>query len=133
MTMPFTLHPLTSSDVPRCVDIYFSSFQNPHSIGCWPRVASVREWWENMLYTELDEPGAYWLKAVSTGTGSGNKSPSGEIAAFAKWVEPKPGVEPETDLPEWPEGADNALCDETFGSWARRRRILMGARGHWCE
>ena len=123
--MSFTLHSLVAVDVPTCVSIYFSAFQNPHSLGCWPRIDTVRSWWENMLYDELDEPGAHWLKAVSTSTG--------QLAAFAKWVEPKPGVFPDTSLAQWPEGADQALCDETFGAWARRRRELMGDRGHWCK
>ena len=78
-----------------------------------------------MILTELDEPQSHWLKAVSTSTG--------EIAGFAKWQEPKPGVEPDVSLPEWPEGADERLCDETFGAWAQGHRDLMGRRGHWCE
>ena len=77
-----------------------------------------------MIDDELKEPGAHWLKAVSTNTG--------EIAAFVKWQEPKPGVEPEVDLPTWPEGADEELCNETFGAWAKAHRELMGKRGHWC-
>jgi hypothetical protein len=75
--------------------------------------------------TELDEAGSHWLKAVSTTTG--------DIVAFVKWQEPKPGTEPSTELPEWPEQADRALCDETFGAWARSHQELMGARGHWCK
>lgn len=77
-----------------------------------------------MIYDELKEPGAHWLKAVSTSTA--------EIAAFVKWQEPKPGIEPDVDLPTWPEGADRELCNETFGDWARAHRELMGKRGHWC-
>ena len=78
-----------------------------------------------MIRQELDEFGAHWLKAVSTSTN--------RIVGFVKWVEPKAGATPSTDLPEWPEDADKALCDETFGAWARKRVELMGSRGHWCE
>ncbi|KAM3418057.1 hypothetical protein BST61_g6263 [Cercospora zeina] len=76
-----------------------------------------------MINSELHEPGAHWLKAVSNETGA--------IAGFVKWQEPKPGVEPDTNLPEWPEEADRELCDGTFGAWARARRELMGREGHW--
>jgi hypothetical protein len=78
-----------------------------------------------MIYDELEEPGSHWRKAVSTSTG--------EIAGFTKWQQPKPGVAPDTSLPDWPEDADKALCDETFGAWARAHRDLMETRGHWCK
>ncbi len=123
--MSFDLQPLTAADVPNCVTIYFNAFQNPHSLACWPRVASVRIWWEKMIYDELDEPGSHWLKAVSKN--------AGDIAGYVKWVEPKPGVEPSVDLPAWPEDADQDLCNETFGAWARKHRELFGKRGHWCQ
>lgn len=121
----FILLPLQPADIANCVNIYFAAFQNAHSLGCWPRIPSVRAWWENMITDELYEPGAHWLKAVSKQTG--------EIAGFAKWQEPKSGKESDTALPQWPEGADTALCDETFGAWARKHGELMGVRGHWCE
>lgn len=123
--MAFDLTPLEEEDATRCVSIYFAAFQNPHSLACWPRTPSVRAWWEDMIRTELEDAGSHWLKAVSKETG--------EIAGFAKWQEPKPGVEPSVDLPQWPEGADHKLCNETFGEWARTHRQLMGDRGHWCE
>lgn len=123
--MAFDLQPLLHEDAERCVTIYFAAFQNPHSLGCWPRSPIVRAWWEKMIRDELDEPGAHWLKAVSKATG--------EIAGFVKWQEPKPGKEPDEDLPQWPEGADEKLCDETFGTWAKMHRTLLGSRGHWCK
>lgn len=123
--MAFTLHPLTRADIPACVTIYFAAFQNPHSLGCWPRTPAVRAWWEAMMADELDEPGAHWLKAVSAATG--------ELAGFVKWQQPTHGVAPSEALPRWPEGADARLCQETFGAWARGHRELMGERGHWCR
>ncbi|KAK4501097.1 hypothetical protein PRZ48_006903 [Zasmidium cellare] len=119
----FTLQPLQEPDIPRCVTIYFTSFQNAHSHGCWPRSPAVRAWWETMLRDELHEPGANWLTAKDVSTG--------EIAGFCKWVEPAPGKEPDETLPRWPEGADEKLCNETFGAWARRKTELMGRRGFW--
>ena len=124
--MAFTLQPLSYEDAARCVDVYFAAFQNPHSLGCWPRdVATVRAWWEKMIRDELTEPGAHWFKAVDTSTN--------EIAGFVKWMAPRPGTFPETQLPTWPEGADIALCDKTFGAWAGKHRELMQDRGHWCK
>jgi len=78
-----------------------------------------------MILDELTEPGAHWFKAVVTGTD--------EIAGFVKWVAPRPGTFPNTQLPAWPEGADAALCDKTFGAWAGKHRELMQDRGHWCK
>ena len=123
----FTLRPLTAPDIPVCASIYFSSFQNPHSLACWPRTPAVRGWWETMFRDELHEPGAHWLVAVTTD--------SNEIAGFAKWQEPKSaGTLPSLDLPEtWPEDADARLCAETFGAWAGEHRRVMGGRRHWCE
>lgn len=122
--MPFQLLPLTPEDASRCATIYFASFQNPHSLACWPRVPSVRAFWENMVIYELKDPQSHFYKAVDTETG--------EIAGWMKWVEPKSGVEPDVALPEWPKDADKALCDETFGAWAREHRNIMNDRGHWC-
>ncbi|GAB1739527.1 hypothetical protein NU219Hw_g4479t1 [Hortaea werneckii] len=70
------------------------------------------------------ETGSHWFKAVDVA--------SGEMVGFVKWQEPRPeGMELETDLPEWPAEADKRVCDETFGEWGRKRRELMGKRGHW--
>lgn len=77
-----------------------------------------------MIRDELEEPGAHWLKAVKRATG--------RLAGFVKWQEPKPGIEPDSDLPTWPEDADQRLCNDTFGAWANMHRELFGKRGHWC-
>ncbi|OQO13967.1 hypothetical protein B0A48_00842 [Cryoendolithus antarcticus] len=131
----FELLPLTAEDAPRCVDIYFAAFQNPHSLACWPRVPSIRAFWEHMILDELAEPGAHWLKAVRASTDSPANSTSSpvaeQIAGFCKWVAPKPGQVPDTTLPQWPTDADGRLCDETFGAWAKAHKELLGDRGHW--
>ncbi|OQO15241.1 hypothetical protein B0A48_00624 [Cryoendolithus antarcticus] len=108
----FKLLPLTAEDAHRCVDIYFAAFQNPHSLACWPRVPSIRAFWEHMILDELAEPGAHWLKAVVTSPGaSTNDVPdlntAQRIAGFCKWVAPKPGQVPDTTLPQWPAEADD--------------------------
>jgi len=123
--MPFVTQPLLATDVPTCVQLYFDSFQNSHSLVCWPRVPAIRAFWEAMFYEEMKDPKSHFLKAVDT--------KSGEMAAFSKWVEPKPGVFPDLSLPEWPKESDVSLCDETFGAWAAQHRELMQDRGHWCR
>ena len=77
-----------------------------------------------MIYEEINEPGSHWFKAVSRDIG--------EIAGFVKWQEPKPGIEPDDTSPTWPEEADQRLCKETFGAWARMYRELLRKNGHWC-
>lgn len=128
--MPLHLQPLQPSDIPSCVQIYFLSFQNPHSLACWPRVPSVRKWWEEMFSREMaSETGSHWFKTVDVASDG-----SEQVVGFVKWQEPRwDGIEVETGLPEWPAEADRGVCDETFGEWGRRRRELMGGRGHWCE
>ncbi|KAK3679922.1 hypothetical protein LTR78_000299 [Recurvomyces mirabilis] len=116
--MSFELKPLEISDAPTCVAIYFAAFQNAHSLGCWPRdVLAVREWWENMIRDELHEPGSQWLKAVA--------NESGDIAGYCKWRKYEAGHEADTSLPQWPEGSDKRLADETFGDWANKHPQLM--------
>lgn len=122
--MTFSIQPLLAEDVPECVQVYFDSFQNSHSLVCWPRVPAIRAFWEAMFIDEMSDPKSHFLKVVD--------SQSGELAAFCKWVEPKPGVFPDLDLPEWPKEADVALCNETFGMWAKQHHELMQDRGHWC-
>ncbi|RMZ01717.1 hypothetical protein D0862_06256 [Hortaea werneckii] len=127
--MPLQLHPLQPSDIPSCVEIYFLAFQNPHSLACWPRVPSVRKWWEDMFTREMaSEPGSHWFKTVDPTPEDGEPV----VVGFVKWQEPRSeGMELETELPEWPAEADGRVCEETFGEWGRRRRELMGGRGHW--
>lgn len=76
------------------------------------------------------EPGSHWFKTVDPTPEDGEPV----VVGFVKWQEPRSeGMELETELPEWPAEADGRVCEETFGEWGRRRRELMGGRGHWCE
>jgi hypothetical protein len=77
-----------------------------------------------MFNDEMGDSKAHFIKAVD--------SASGDLAAFCKWVEPKPGVFPDLTLPEWPIESNADLCNETFGMWAAQHRELMQDRGHWC-
>jgi hypothetical protein len=122
--MPFLIQPLLAEDVPACVQMYFDSFQNAHSLACWPRVPAVRAFWEAMFHDEMGDSKSHFIKAVD--------SASGDLAAFCKWVEPRPGVFPDLTLPEWPTEANADLCNETFGMWAAQHQELMQDRGHWC-
>jgi hypothetical protein len=120
--MPFSIGTLLATGVPACVQIYFDSFQNSHSLARWPRVHTIRAFWEAMFLDEVDGPQSHSIKAVDL--------ESEEPAAFCKWVEPKPGVFPDLNLPTWPEEADVRLCNDTFGTWAVKHRDLMQDRGH---
>lgn len=126
----YHLTPLLLSDAPQAISIYFSAFAtSPHSLACFPRNASSRSWLENMVTSELDEPGAHWLKVLHPGTG--------EMVAFGKWVERRSDWDAKSDseggLPTiWPEGADERVCLETFGAWEREHGRLMGGKAHWC-
>lgn len=142
--MPFEILPIDPKDAPRLITIYFAAFQNAHSLACWPRIPSVRQWWEDMVLDELKDPNAVFLKVVDTdstdGQGSEESSRDGRqgpedqsIVAWAKWNRPKDGETPDTGLPEWPEGADVELCNRTFGVWAQEHVNITGSRGHWCE
>lgn len=72
------------------------------------------------------ETGSHWFKAVDLSPADGEPV----VVGFVKWQEPRgDGVEPETELPEWPAEADGRVCEETFGEWGRRRRELMGGGG----
>jgi hypothetical protein len=75
-----------------------------------------------MIRDELTEEGAHWLKAISNETK--------EIAGYCKWRYFAPGKESDTSSPEWPEGADKKLCNETFGAWAKVHPELMDGREH---
>jgi hypothetical protein len=144
--MAKTLRLLTAvpEDVPELVQIYFGAFQNPHSLQAFPRIRSVREWWEDMLSTEIQDEGACFWKIVEDeldeGEGKEGKGEGkGKIVAYAKWNRPKQGIEGNEEdegsgLPEsWPEGGDKRVCDEFFGQLARRHHEIMGRRPHWCE
>jgi hypothetical protein len=122
--MTLLIQHLLSGDVPACVQMYFDSFYDAHSLACWPRVSAVRAFWEAMFHDEMGDPKSHFIKAVD--------SASGDIAAFCKWVEPKPCVFPDLTLPEWPRGVDADLCNDTFGMWVAQHRKLMQDRGHWC-
>jgi hypothetical protein len=122
--MLFSVQLLLAEDVPACVQMYFDSFQNSHSLACWPRVPAIRAFWEAMFIDEMADSMSHFIKAVDAETG--------ELAAFCKWVEPKPGVFPDTSLPTWPKESNVDLCNKTFGMWAKQHRDLMQDRGHWC-
>lgn len=134
--MPLTVHRITNpTDIPTLVTLYFSSFQNAHSLACWPRDdPRVRKWWEDMLLHELSDPEAFFFKVVDDDAASSSEHEREErpeeILAWAKWC--SPDAQPDQDL-QWPEGADRELCDETFGAWEVERKRIMGGRKHWCK
>jgi hypothetical protein len=123
--MPFILEPLLAEDIPRFVELYFAAFQNAHSFGCFPRVPTVEKWWLDMIVDEFKDPNSHFHKAVDSTTGV--------IAAVSKWDEAKPRLPANLPLPEWPEGADKRMCNETFGLWMKKHEDVMRDRPHWCR
>ena len=140
-----TLLPVTRNDAPELVNVYFDAFQNAHSLVGWPRVPTVRKWWEDMLARECQEENAHMLKIVdhpngpadtvnSIGNATRMNSNGQKIVAFVKWVNPRPDVEIDRNLPEWPEGSDKELNQTKFGQLIQRRIEIMGTReNHWCK
>nr|POE72776.1 hypothetical protein CFP56_30715 [Quercus suber] len=135
------IHPLSPSAIPAAVTLYFASFaSNLHSLACFPRHhPAVRGWWEAMFRSELGDPDAHWLAVTTTPTAEDKAvdAASPRLMAFAKWVRPRPLDAPSYEdefrdaPPQWPEGGDARLCEETFGAWARAHTRLMRGRAHW--
>lgn len=122
----FSLEPLEAADVPAAISLYFSAFDNSHSLSCWPRTEPVHKWWQDLLKAKIQEPGAHAVKAVSEDTG--------EIVGFAQWVEPTKRNDRAGSVPkEWPEGVDVELCAATFAAFAEGREEVMGDDRHWCK
>ncbi|GAB7351135.1 hypothetical protein MBLNU459_g1592t1 [Dothideomycetes sp. NU459] len=133
------------AEAPILASLYFSAFQNPHSLACWPRDSpSVQAWWSAMLAREMrDDAGTFFLKivdcslsssssfsAAADGDPAGATGQSEEIVAWAVWSGPGAAAGEQGAL-EWPEGADVGLCEQTFGAWERERARIMGEREHW--
>jgi GNAT superfamily N-acetyltransferase len=56
-------------------------------------------------------------------------SSSHTIAAYAKWN--APDAPQQTDLPEWPAGADSELANHFFGNLFGSHAEIMQERKHW--
>ncbi|KAL9063533.1 MAG: hypothetical protein Q9157_008197, partial [Trypethelium eluteriae] len=140
----FALLPVEPSDAPELVEVYFAAFQNAHSLFAWPRVPNIRKWWEDMLANECQDPHSHMLKIVelistdsdvTAGTDAANNTDShgSKVVAFGKWNHPRPTVEIDRKLPEWPEGSAKELNQTKFGTLIERRIEIMGPlEDHWC-
>lgn len=132
--MPLILLMATREDMPNMTDIYMRSFDDTLALKCFPRSSSgVREWWTASNEEAFDtEPSARFLKIVD--------SDSVEMIAYAKWNVPVTvaeelitGGDDSDDMPVWPEDSPRDICDEVFGTFAKRHEVLMGARPHYCK
>ncbi|KAL9086093.1 MAG: hypothetical protein Q9165_007305 [Trypethelium subeluteriae] len=139
----FALLPVEPSDAPELVDVYFAAFQNAHSLFAWPRIPNIRKWWEDMLAHECQDSHSHMLKIVelsstkpnvTAGTSAANNTDNdgSKIVAFGKWNHPRPTIEIDRNLPEWPEGSAKEVNQTKFGTLIERRIEIMGPmENHW--
>lgn len=140
--MPFKVQPTKVTDVPVLADIYFAAFgQNLFGSTCFPDTPTVRQWWCDMISGELQhQKGAAFYNLVEYAAGTdtptfADQQKPGNIVAFAKWLRPMEGVDPQdavefpTDVP--PE-VDGDLFNRYFGELSRQHKKCMGMRVHWC-
>lgn len=123
--MPLTLRPATEADASQLADIYFSAFTiDAISLLVFPRDnPSPRKWWVNSILEEMADPNAHHICIYDSST------PDQKIVAFAKWNSPDTPIT--TDMPAWPEGADEALANHFFGNLVGTHKKLMTGRRHW--
>ena len=62
----FELLPVTPADAPDLVSVYFAAFQSAHSLHAWPRIPTIRKWWEDMLARECEDEHSHMLKIVDS-------------------------------------------------------------------
>ena len=128
--MPLTLEEATIDDVPALTDVYMQAFQLPITLATFPRIPSVRAWWEAQNREALiSDQTVRFVKIID----------ADNIIAYAKWIFPPAekgaasgGDDPDA-MPEWPEGSDKALCDNFYGGLAREHKRIMGDRPHYRE
>ncbi|KAI9654818.1 MAG: hypothetical protein M1821_005812 [Bathelium mastoideum] len=132
-----TLLPVSPEDAPELVAVYFAAFQNAHSLVGWPRTPTVRKWWEDMLAQECQDAHSHMLKIVDSAPAQSNTNNdaisrvstnnlSPKIVAFGKWNRPRPEVELDKTLPEWPDGSAKELNQTKFGQLVDKRVEIMG-------
>lgn len=128
--MSLQLIKVVPEDVPRLIDIYFSSFQDPMRLAAFPDTPSVREWWTGELRKDMRDPLAILMKVVD----------GDEIVAFAEWHPPggksntfnEKGGDVDDDRETWPSDGDKSVPEEFFGKADAIHKRLLGDEEHWC-
>lgn len=122
--MPLLLRKATAEDATALTDIYFSSFSiDAISLLVFPRNESSHSWWYNSVLEEITDPNSHFLCIYDS------SSSTQKPIAYAKWNSPDAPVG--TDLPAWPEGADQAIGNHFFGNLVGRHAKIMKGRRHW--
>ncbi|KUJ19891.1 acyl-CoA N-acyltransferase [Mollisia scopiformis] len=122
--MPLLLRKATASDASALAQIYLSAFSvDAISLLVFPRNKSSFDFWHDSILEELDDPHAHLLCVYDS------SSPDQKIVALAKWNGPDALIQ--TDLPEWPEGADQKIANHFFGNLFGRHETIMRGRKHW--
>lgn len=129
--MALTLRKATLTDAAEMTDIYLSAFSiDAISLLCFPRNnAAVYNWWYEMIVAEMTDPHSHSL-VITARSSTPSDTAKDQVIAWCKWNAPSPKPL-ETDLPEWPEGADVDLANHFFGNLFARRGRIMGERAHW--
>lgn len=138
--MPLQIHPATPLDAPSLTTVFLAAFNDDFNHSLFPRTADVREWWTAKFTHEVSQPGQVVLKVVDAASGS-CASDDGEVVAFAIWKLPSTTAdlsactnkeEDDEDEGSWPASSDASLCSRFFGLMAKKRKMYMGSRPHYC-
>lgn len=138
--MPLEIHPATPLDAPALTAVFLAAFDDDFNHALFPRTADVREWWTVKFTHEVSQPGQVVLKVVDASSAS-CASDHEEIVAFAIWTLPSTTADlsacanqedDDEDEVSWPASADASLCSRFFGQMAKKRKMYMGSRPHYC-
>ena len=138
--MSLQIHPATHLDAPALTAVFLAAFDDDFNHALFPRTADVREWWTAKFTHEVSQPGRVVLKVVDASSAS-CASDHGEIVAFAIWKLPSTTTDlsgctnqedDDEDEDSWPASSDASLCSRFFGQMAKKRKIYMGSRPHYC-
>ncbi|KAH6679671.1 acyl-CoA N-acyltransferase [Halenospora varia] len=80
-TPQFTLTPASASDIPGCVDIWFSAFQAPLMSEAFPDTPNVRKYLTELWTKDLEfEERKTWIVVMK-------EEGSGKVCCFSRWME----------------------------------------------
>ena len=137
--MPLQIHPASPLDAPALTAVLLAAFNDDFNHALFPRTVDVREWWTAKFAYEMSQPGQVLLKVVDASSAS-CASDDGEIVGFALWKLPSTTTdlsacinkEDKEEEESWPASSDASLCSHFFGQMAKKRKMYMGSRPHYC-
>ncbi|KAH8684772.1 acyl-CoA N-acyltransferase [Tricladium varicosporioides] len=132
----FTLSPATPSDIPGCVDIWFSAFQAPVMSEAYPDTPNVRKYLTDLWTKDIEiEERKTWIVVMK-------EEGSGKVCCFSRWMEEKEcedgynislwharwGALPHESLPS--EMSFTTLSTKFWGPMSRQHGRVMSGRPH---